>query len=81
MMKSFHTIDKNKIKKRVALFLTSDNFKNFHNAIVQQQHAINIIVNITYKNFFLDTRLTFFSSDYKSFNDNKVFNINTFDVN
>ena len=79
-MKSFHIINKNEIKRRAALLLTSNNFKNLYNAIVRQQHTINIIINIIYKNFFFDTCLTFFSIDYKSFNDNKIFDVNAFDV-
>ena len=79
-MRSFYTIDKNEIKKRVALFLTSNNFENLYNATVRQWYAINIIVNIIYKNFFFDTYLTFFSIDYRSFDDNKVFDVNAFDV-
>ena len=80
-MKDFYIIDKNEIKRKTALFLTSDDFENFYNAIIQQQHAINVIVNIIYKNFFLDTRLIFFSFNYKSFDDNKAFNVNTFNIN
>ena len=79
-MRSFHTINKNEIKKNVILFLTSDDFENLHNAIVRQQHAINIIINIIYKNFFFNTCLVFFLIDYKSFNNNKVFDVNAFNV-
>ena len=79
-MRSFHTIDKNKIKKKAVLLLISDDFKNLHNAIVRQQHAINIIVNIIYKNFFFDTCLIFFSIDYRFSDDNKVFDVNAFDM-
>ena len=79
-MKSFYTIEKNEIKKSVSLLLTSNDFENLYNAIIRQQHAINIIINIIYKNSFFDTCLTFFSICYKSFNDNKVFDVNAFNV-
>ena len=80
MIRSFYMINKNEIKRSVILFLTSNDFENLYNAIVRQQHAINMIVNIIYKNFFFDTCLTFFSIDYKSFNNNKVFDVNAFNV-
>ena len=80
MIKSVYIINKNEIKKSVIFLLTSNNFKNLYNAIVRQQHTINIIINIIYKNFFFDTCLTFFSIDYKFFNNNKVFDINAFNI-
>ena len=79
-MRNSYTINKNQIKKKTALLLTSNDFENLYNAIVRQQHAINMIINIIYKNFFFDICLTFFSIDCKSFNDNKVFDVNAFDV-
>ena len=54
--------------------------KLFYNMIVRQQYAINIIVNIIYKNFFFNTCLIFLLIDYKSFDDNKVFDVNAFNV-
>ena len=44
------------------------------------KYAINVIINVIDENSLLNTRLTLFSIDYKSFDDNKVFDINAFDV-
>ena len=73
-------INKNEIEESVILFLTLNDFENLYNTIIRQQHAINVIVNIIYRNFFFDTCLTFFSIDYKSFNDNKIFDVNAFNM-
>ena len=80
IIKSFYTIEKNGIKENVSFFLTSNDFESLYNAIVRQQHMINIIVNIAYKNFFLNMCLIFLSIYHKSFDDNKVFGVNAFDV-
>ena len=80
IMKSFHTIKKNEIKENASLLLTPDDFKSFYNAIVRQQHTINMIVNIIYKNFFFNTCLIFFSICRKSFDNNKAFDVNAFNV-
>ena len=48
----FHKINKNKIKRRVILFLTLNDFKNYNDNVVKQQYAINIIINVIDKNFF-----------------------------